>query len=61
MLGTAKKTDHPDTGVCFPAGTQRIPHKNSRMLDTRSLADTARHYHRHHRHHHNLPHLEAQA
>mgnify|MGYP006971249850 CR=1 FL=1 len=61
MIGTAKKTDYPDTGVRLHAGTRRLPHQHRGILDTGSLADTARHRTGYYRHYYHLPHLEAPA
>ena len=60
MIGTAKKTDYPDTGVRLHAGARRLPHQHRRLLDTGSLADTDSHCASHHRYYCRLPSLETQ-
>lgn len=60
MVGTTKKTDYPDTGVCIHAGVQRLSHQYRRILDFGSLADTACHRRHCHNCYYHLPHQEAQ-
>lgn len=61
MIGTTKKTDYPNTGVCVHAGTKRLSHQHRCLLDFRSLADTACHRAGHCRYYYHLPCLEAPA
>ena len=60
MLIGAKEPYQQNTRSSHHAGTQLLPHKNRCVLDTGSLAGSARHCPRHSSYDCNLPHLEAQ-
>jgi len=61
MIGSTQKTNYADTGVCIYAGAQCLSHQYRRILDFRSLADTACHRHRCYGRYYHLPHQETQA
>ncbi len=61
MIGITKKTDYPDTGVCVHASTKCLSRQNRRLLDFRSMADTACYCPDYYCRHYHLPYLETQA
>lgn len=60
MLGTTKTVNHQNLRNRLYDSTQCLFHQISRILATRSLADTAYHCLSYYCHYRNLPHLEAQ-
>lgn len=60
MIGTTKKINHQNIRVRFYAGRKRLPHQSRCILDSGSMASTARHCPDYHHQHYYLSYLEAQ-